>query len=196
MKRLGFDLILLGAPASGKDTQAGLLMKEFALTPVETGKYLRGLMGGRSSIAKKLRETTGKGKPAPVGIIKDFLKDNVEKASSRRNLIFIGNPRLKPEAQFLRKLLMSKGRDFFAVYITLPEKEIMRRAGRRNQDRIDDGKKLVRNRIIFHNTQVTKTIEYLQSLRKIRLVRGLDSVDRVQANIKRILDDYQRSRRD
>ena len=38
-KRLGFDLILLGAPAAGKDTQAILLERKFAFKPVESGKY-------------------------------------------------------------------------------------------------------------------------------------------------------------
>src|SRR5258708_23763593 len=44
MKKLGFDLILLGDPASGKDTQAAILEKKYSLYPVASGVFFRKLL--------------------------------------------------------------------------------------------------------------------------------------------------------
>ncbi|MGE5392268.1 MAG: nucleoside monophosphate kinase [Candidatus Saccharibacteria bacterium] len=195
MKQLGFDLILLGAPAAGKNTQADLLMKCYVLNPVETGKYLRALMEKNDAVARKLRETTGVGNPAPVKIIKDYISERVAHARPAENLLFIGNPRLKPEAQYLKKLLHARRRDFLAFYITLPEKEILRRVRSRNENRIDDDLRFAKNRIRYHNTQVKKTIGYFTKLHKIRLIRGNQPIRKVYADINRAINDYQRSTR-
>jgi adenylate kinase len=193
MKRLGFDIILLGAPAAGKNTQADLLMKQYALNPIETGKYLRGLMKKDNAIARKLKETTGVGNPAPVRIIKDFITDRVRHANGRKNLLFIGNPRLKPEAQYLKKLLDGKRRDFLAFYITLPEKEILDRVVKRNENRTDDSLRFAKNRIRYHDVQVKKTIGYFTKLGKIRLIKGDQPIGKVYSDIKRAINDDQRS---
>ena len=41
MKKLGFNIVLLGMIASGKETQANILSKKYALKFVETGVYSR-----------------------------------------------------------------------------------------------------------------------------------------------------------
>src|SRR6185436_12260323 len=117
-KKLGFDLIILGDPASGKDTQAKLLERKFLLKPVESGKYLRGLEKHKTVLGQQVRQAIEKGAPVPVKVIKEFLAANLRLAPKDKNLIFVGTPRLKPEAEFLSKLLSQTDRDFFVIYMT------------------------------------------------------------------------------
>jgi adenylate kinase len=192
MKQLGFDLILLGAPASGKDTQALILRKEYKLKPVESGKYWRKLAKQNSPVGRILRRTSERGNPTPVRLMKKFLIDNVSKVSSKIDLVFIGNPRLKPEAQLLVKLLKKKKRDFLAVYIDLPEKLIWKRSLTRKEIRKDTD--YISNRVRYHKSQVKKTVEYFKQLKCIKIIDGSKSISAVASDIRKILNDYQKSR--
>ena len=171
--RLGFDLIVLGDTTAGKDTQAALLMKKYSLEPVETGKQWRIMAKKNDFRGRWLQRTFGKGHPAPVAIVKWFLSNKIKNISKNKDLIFIGNPRLKPEAQFLVKRLTEKNRNFFVVYLSLPEKEIFRRAKQRGpRAEGDDQTQVVKNRIKYTKNQVSKTVKYFQSMKKLKIING------------------------
>jgi adenylate kinase len=195
MKKLGFDLILLGDPASGKDTQADILKKQYALKPVESGKHWRALAKKKNADGALLRRTMSRGFPTPVILMKKFIQDNLKAAPKDKNLIFIGNPRLKPEGQLLNKLLKEKQRDYLAIYIRLPKAEILKRAGIRSkaQGRSDDSAEFVKNRIKYYETQVVKTVKYFQSIHKLIFVNGNRPIQAVTKDIQKIINDYQRS---
>lgn len=190
MPRLGFDLILLGAPAAGKDTQAELLMKKYNLRAIESGKYWRKMALQKNAGGSLLRKTFSRGNPAPVKLMKQFIVKQLDKAPENSDLIFIGNPRLKPEAQLLAKLLNSKKRDFLAIAINLPPTEIRRRSLLRMRD--DQDWKYVNNRIKMHKVQVSKTLNYFKSLNKLKVVNGNQPISKVAVEIGKIINDYQR----
>jgi len=191
-KRLGFDLILLGDPASGKDTQAVLLSKKYELKPVESGKHWRAMAKKKNADGELLRRTMSRGFPTPVVLMKKFIIENLNKAPKNKNLIFIGNPRLKPEAQLLNKLLKAKKRDFIAIYIRLPKSEILKRAGLRSkvEGRSDDSLEFVQNRIKYYEEQVTKTVKYFQSIGKVKFINGKQPINKVSTDIQKALNDY------
>jgi len=194
MRKLGFDLIFLGAPASGKDTQARFLMNHYELKRIESGAYLRKHLKDKTAFGKLLRQTVGKSKPAPVSVMKTFLISELKRAAKSRNLIFIGNPRLKPEAQFLVKQLKNRKRDFLVLYVKLPVKEIIKRSFYRM--RHDDLKKvLIQRRISWHKKQVGLTVKYFQSLKKLKFIDGNQQIFKVARDIQKAINDYQRSTR-
>ena len=186
-KRLGFDLVILGAPASGKDTQAILLEKKFVLKPVESGKYLRGLAKHKTKIAEELRRRFAKGLPAPSKLIEEFLLANFRRAG-KSDLVFVGNPRLLSEAKFLEKLLDSHSRDFYVIFITLPDAEVWKRSAKRMRD----GQDLhhVRARIAWHKAQVGKTVRYFKKQKKLTLINGNQTIKQVNKDILEALNDY------
>ncbi|MGE5297996.1 MAG: adenylate kinase family protein [Acidobacteriaceae bacterium] len=186
--KLGFDLVILGAPASGKNTQADLLLSKFNLKAVESGKYLRKFSKTPEG-ARKLKNNFGKGLPAPIGVIVDFIKKNVTSIPAGKNLLFVGNPRLKPEAESLNRLLTQKGRDYLVIYLTLPAREIIKRTVKRLRDDRDKNPVYLKNRIRYAQTEDRRTLEYFRKLNKLRLVNGNRPKSAVAADIKRILHD-------
>lgn len=184
-KKLGFDLILLGDPTSGKDTQAKFLMRKFALKPVESGKQWRLMVKKNDFRGRWLKRTFGKGYPTPVAIVKWFLNMKVKAASKHQDLIFIGNPRLKPEAQFLVKLLNQRYRDFFVLYLKLPENEIYLRA--KNRMIQEDTQANTRRRIVWTKKQVSKTVKYFQKMGKLKFINGNQSIQKVHRDIIKVL---------
>ncbi|MBX4187241.1 MAG: nucleoside monophosphate kinase [Candidatus Doudnabacteria bacterium] len=193
MRKLGFDLIFLGAPASGKDTQAGLLTNHYALKRIESGEYFRKLMKRKDALGAKVKSTVGQAKPAPVALMKMFLANAFKKIPKDRNLVFVGNPKLKPEAQFLVKNLKRNNRDFLAFYIKLPAKEIIKRSFFRM--RHDDlNKQLIQKRINWHKDQVGKTVKYFESIKKLKYIDGNQPPLMVARDIQKAINDYQKSR--
>lgn len=192
-KRLGFDLILLGDPASGKDTQAVALMAKYALKPVESGKHWRILAKKKNADGELLRRTMSRGFPTPVKLMRKFIVNSLKQTPKDKDLLFIGNPRLKPEAQLLNKLLKEKKRQYLTIYIRLPKSEILKRAGIRSklEGRSDDSKKFVKNRIRYYETQVSKTVKYFKLIHKIVYINGKQSIKAVAADIQKVLNDYQ-----
>ena len=194
MKKLGFDLIFLGTPASGKDTQARLLMNHYELKRVESGAYFRRLMKRKDSLGLRVRKTVGQAKPAPVSLMKMYLANELMRAPKNKNLAFVGNPKLKPEAQYLVKQLNMRRRNFFALYISLPAKEIIKRSFYRM--RHDDLKKImIQRRILWHQKQVGKTVKYFEKLGKMKIINGNQSILKVSLDIQKAIDDYKRSER-
>lgn len=199
MQRLGFHIVLLGQITSGKETQAEILMKKYALTPIESGKHWRKLMSAKTKEGELLRKTTAKGLPTPVILMKKFLVEKISKKPKNKDLIFIGNPRLKPEAQLLKKLLQARHEDFIAFYITLPDREVYKRSDLRQQGSMSkvykllDEKKIVTRRIKYHKEQVSKTVKYFESLRKLTKINGNQSIEKVAADIEKVIGKYKQN---
>lgn len=191
-KRLGFDLILLGDPTAGKDTQAAILMKHYALKPVETGVYWRSLAKKKNNSAL-IRNRQARSLPAPVKVIKEFLINNLQRVPKNKNLIFVGGPKLKPEAEFLKKQLELNKRDFLVIWMTLPIKEILKRSLKRMRN-IDDSK-YIRVRINWYKNQQGKTLKYFKKLGKVRFVKANQSIPKVTKDIEKAINDYSRSKR-
>ncbi|MBI3952357.1 MAG: nucleoside monophosphate kinase [Candidatus Doudnabacteria bacterium] len=197
-KRLGFDLILLGAPASGKDTQAKILMSKYSLRPVESGKHWRAMAKKNNTEGRMLRRTMSLGQPTPVPLMKKFLTSNINKAQKNKDLIFIGNPRLEPEAILLSRLLRNKRRDFLALFIQLSKKEILNRIKPRiNLHRRSDDSKLeyVLRRIQWQAPGTSKSVKYFQSIHRLKFINGKHSIKKVANDIQKAVYDYTRSKR-
>jgi adenylate kinase len=185
-EKLGFHIVLLGQIASGKDTQAKMLMQKYLLRPVESGKYWRKLEKEKSPKGELLRKTTGKGRPAPVSLMKEFLLNEISKKPKNSDLVFVGNPRLKPEAQLLKKIMLSRKESFIALYITLPEKEIHHRSSARMRNA--DDQKYIKNRIAWHKDQVGKTVNYFDSLGVLKKINGNQTIAKVHQDIEKHIE--------
>jgi adenylate kinase family enzyme len=116
------------------------------------------------------------------------LNNKVKEAPKNEDLIFIGNPRLKPEAQFLVKLMNEKGRNFLVLYLKLSEKEIYLRAEKRKAQ--EDERIITRRRIVWHKKQVSKTVKYLQSLGKLKFINGNQTIKQVSNDIEKAIEGY------
>ena len=192
-KRLGFDLIILGDSASGKDTQAELLMKKYDLSPVASGAYFRRLMKERR-YEKILEKTYSKGLPAPTILMLGLLKESFEAIKSGQDFVFIGAARLKEEAEFLVKYLKRQKRDFFAIYIKLPKSVVIKRSLKRSRKE-DHNPKFIANRFDYYKKEVSQTKQFYQKLGHLKFINGNQPVGRIAKDIQTAIHDYQQSQR-
>lgn len=199
--RLGFNIVLLGQTASGKETQTRILEQRYALKSVETGVFTRKLLKAKTPDGEWARRTAGKGQPLPVPLLKEFLIKEIKNHPKGKDLIFLGGPRLKPEAQLLKKLLAQKGQDFIAFYITLPDKEVYRRSLQRATDKdtkaiykVFDNKKIIAARLKYYREQVTKTVKYFEGLGKLTKINGNQPIAKVTSAILKTIEGYKKTK--
>jgi adenylate kinase len=200
MKKLGFEIVLLGDSASGKETQANILKKKFALKFVETGVYSRNLLKEQGPNGERARKTVAKGLPLPVSMLKEFLIKEINNKPKNKNLLFLGGPRLKPEAQLLKKILAERKEDFMMFYISLPDEEVYARSLKRRQSNIKevykvlDTEKIIAARIKYYKNQVSKTVKYFESLGKLTKINGNQSIEKVAADISEEIEKYKKTK--
>jgi len=195
MKRLGFNLALLGMIASGKETQANILKKKFALKFVETGVFSRKLLKAKGKEGDIARKSTGKGDPLHTKLIQQFLKNEINKKPKNKDLLILGG-RLKPEAQLIKKLLDQKGEKLFALFLSLPDKEVYQRSHLRSQSnakeiyKVLDDKKIIARRIKYHKEQVSKTVKYYQKFGILKKINGNQPIQKVTRDILKALSEF------
>ena len=193
-ERLGFNLAVMGIIASGKDTQVNLLRDKYDLQSVGTGLYTRNLLKEKSNNGDWARRVASKGKPLPVVLMKKFLVEKIKNKSKNKDLIFVGGPRLKPEAQLVRKLLRENHQNIFVIYLTLSDKEVYKRSLQRGLDekvkdvyKVFDTEKIIKERIKVHKNQVSKTIKYFDDLKVLKKINGNQTIEKVHEDIERAL---------
>ncbi|MFA5841262.1 MAG: nucleoside monophosphate kinase [Candidatus Paceibacterota bacterium] len=200
MKKLGFDIVLLGMITSGKETQANILKNKYALKFIETGVFSRKLLKEKGKDGEKARQTAGKGHPLPTALLQKFLIKEVNKRPKNKDLLFLGGPRLKPEAQLLKKMLHQKKQDFLAFYIDLPDKEVYTRSRKRRVGnmkkiyKILDEEKIIKRRINYTKKQVSKTVKYFQSLNKLKIINGDQPILKVTKDILKSIEEYRKNK--
>jgi adenylate kinase family enzyme len=125
--------------------------------------------------------------------MKNFLLTQVGKAPKNKNIIFIGNPRLKPEAQLLNKLLGNLKRDYLTIYLHLSKSQIIQRSRNRVRMHTEHNAQYITNRIKWHKDQVGKTVSYFGKIGKLHKINGNQSITDIRKSIEKIIHDYQKS---
>ncbi len=196
MKRLGFNIVMLGMIASGKETQANILKSKYALKFVETGVYSRKLLKEKSKNGDLARRTVGLGAPLPTSLLKKFLVEEINNRPKNKDLLFLGG-RLKPEAEFLKKLLDKKHEHILAFYVSLPDKEVYKRSlGRSTGNmkeiyKVLDTKKIIAKRIKWHKDEIEKkTVKFYQKFGIMYIINGNQPIPKVTKDILKAIETY------
>lgn len=100
------NIVLLGAPASGKGTQAKKIAQKFNLLHISTGQLLRDIIKQKNHLSKEIERYVQTGKLVPDKLIIEVLKDYLAKNDTNNGILFDGFPRTLNQAQELSKLLI------------------------------------------------------------------------------------------
>ncbi len=122
------NLILLGAPGSGKGTISKLLVDAYGLVQISTGDILRGAVKAGTEVGKKAQEYMNRGDLVPDSVIMDIMGERLQEDDCQKGFILDGFPRTIPQAEELKKLLekLSISLDM-VVNLEVPEAELLKR---------------------------------------------------------------------
>jgi adenylate kinase len=126
-------IVFIGAPGSGKGTQAQRLMSERGIPQVSTGDLLRAAVAAGTPLGLKAKAAMDAGGLVADDIVIGMLRERLAQADARRGFILDGYPRNAAQAQALDALLAEIGAPLDAVVLfEVPNEELVRRiSGRR-----------------------------------------------------------------
>jgi adenylate kinase len=126
-------IVLMGAPGSGKGTQAQRLVKQFGIPQISTGDILRKHRKEGTELGKRADAIMAKGLLVDDATMLDIIRDRVAQPDAQNGFILDGFPRTQTQAEALTKLMNDLGTPLDAVVLfEVGDRELVRRiSGRR-----------------------------------------------------------------
>ena len=175
-------LVLLGAPGSGKGTQAARLKEHLQVPHISTGDLLRAEVAAGSRLGLEAREIMARGELVSDAILLGMLEDRFSKPDTARGFILDGYPRNLAQADALNGLLARIGQPFdYAVQLEVPTELLVERiAGRaKAEGRADDTPDSVRTRLKVYNDVTAPVVDYYRQHGQLTVVDGVGTLDEV-----------------
>lgn len=201
-------IVLLGAPGSGKGTQAQRLQAKYGVPQVSSGDLLRDAVARKTELGLKAKSVMDSGQLVSDDIVLGLIRDRLRRPDAARGFILDGFPRNIDQANSLNALLKELGQPIDAVLQLDVRKEtlVQRLAGRRTcptcgsvynvhslplgvstcskdgaqlYQRPDDQEDVVAKRLEVYATQTQPLIEHYSKLGQLRVVAGEGELDAV-----------------
>ncbi|HEX5997381.1 MAG TPA: adenylate kinase [Jiangellales bacterium] len=184
-------LLLIGAPGSGKGTQATAIADHFGFAHISSGELLRQHIADETPIGRIAGEFVARGDLVPDGVIMDVLRRPVETASRNGGYVLDGFPRSVAQAE--AAYLVAKDLDAWvqvAVYLKVPHDMLIERMRRRGQSagRSDDSESVMRHRIEVFEELTPPLLDYYARREIVIYVDGSRSIGEVSAAVIAELD--------
>jgi adenylate kinase len=179
-------LVLLGAPGSGKGTQAARLKEHLQVPHISTGDLLRAEVAAGSKLGLEAKEVMARGELVSDAILLGMLEDRFSRPDTAGGFILDGYPRNLAQAAALDGLLTRLGQPFdYAVQLDVPTELLVERiAGRaKAEGRADDSPESVRTRLKVYDDQTAPVIDYYRQHGQLTVVGGVGELDEVFTRI-------------
>ena len=179
-------LVLLGAPGSGKGTQATRLREHLQVPHISTGELLRAAVNAATPLGLKAKAVMESGGLVSDDIVLGMLEERLLQPDTDNGFILDGYPRNLAQAHALDSLLdrIRQPADV-AVQLDVPAQLLVDRlSGRAHvEGRADDSPEAVRNRLAVYTGQTAPVVDYYRNTGKLVCVQGVGSIDEVFTRI-------------
>ncbi len=187
------NIVIFGAPGSGKGTQSDLLIKKYGLNHISTGDVLRAEIKNGTELGKIAKQYIDDGMLVPDSLIVDMLAGVYDSfGDSHKGVIFDGFPRTVPQAVALKKMLADRGHKVAAmIELDVPEDELMTRLIKRGEEsgRSDDNAETIKKRLDVYHSQTAPLIEWYENDGIRHQINGLGELDRIFKDISQVIDE-------
>ncbi|MBQ0017485.1 MAG: nucleoside monophosphate kinase [Clostridiales bacterium] len=99
------NIVLIGAPLSGKGTQAEQLCNKFNLVHISTGDLLREIMNQPTPLGKQVKSYMDKATLVPDDLTIEVIKEELSKVKNSQGILFDGFPRTLTQAKKLKEII-------------------------------------------------------------------------------------------
>ena len=181
-------LVLLGAPGSGKGTQAARLREHLQVPHVSTGDLLRAAVKAGTPLGLQAKAVMESGALVSDEIVLGMLEERLTAGDTGNGFILDGYPRNLVQANALDALLLKLKQPVdIAVQLDVDAELLVERIAGRAQveGRADDTPEAVRNRLKIYNEATAPVVDFYRNTGRLACVNGVGSVDEV---FQRILE--------
>jgi adenylate kinase len=186
-------LLLIGAPGSGKGTQATRLAEHFGLTHISSGDLLRHHVTEGTPLGKEVQQYVTRGDLVPDTLLMDVLRKPVVAASKSGGYILDGFPRTLEQAQIAYATAKDLGVEAqVAVHLDVPRAELVRRLLARGRGN-DDTAEVIEHRLEVYMEHTVPMLDYYQQREELVRVDGGRTPDEVSWALVSELERIRRS---
>ena len=186
------NIIIFGAPGSGKGTQSDKLIAKYGLNHISTGDVLRAEIKNGTELGKTAQQYIAQGQLIPDDLMISILASVYDGfGRGHKGVIFDGFPRTIPQAEALKKMLSERGDKVAAMLeLDVPEDELMKRLLLRGQQsgRADDNEETIKKRLVVYRQQTQPLIEWYRQEGLHHHIDGLGELERIFGDICSVID--------
>lgn len=178
-----FNLILFGAPGSGKGTQAPLLVQKYGLIHISTGDLFRHEIQNKTPLGLAAKAYMDKGNLVPDSVTIGMLRNKVEAHPTAAGFIFDGFPRTVPQAEALDALLASMNSQIdLLLEMEVADELLIERIlsrGKTSKRADDQNESTIKTRLQNYNNETLAVATYYNSFGKSRKIDGIGSIEEI-----------------
>ncbi len=186
------NIVIFGAPGSGKGTQSDLIISKYGLSHISTGDVLRNEIKNETELGKIAKQYIDNGQLIPDDLMTDILAKVYDSfGKDHKGVIFDGFPRTIPQAKALKAMLEERGHKISAmIELDVPEAELTVRLVKRGQEsgRSDDNEETIKKRLAVYHNQTAPLIEWYANEGIHYHIDGVGELDRIFADICKVID--------
>lgn len=187
------NLVIFGAPGSGKGTQSEHLTNRYGLFHISTGEVLRDHISRGTELGKIADSYISKGNLIPdelmLKVLEKTLDENPE--ATANGVIFDGFPRTIPQAEALGEMMKRRGTRIHSVVgLEVPEEELIKRLIHRGEEsgRADDNPDTIKTRLDVYHQQTAPLRKYYTDRNTYHAVEGSGDVAKIFNDISKHID--------
>jgi adenylate kinase len=184
-------IIFLGAPGSGKGTQARRLAAKLGIPQISTGEMLREAVRAGTPLGLQARAIMEAGELVPDGLMVGLIRERLSAPDARRGFILDGFPRTVEQAVALERLLEEGnfGSLTSVVNLSVPEGALVERLLERAvaENRADDRPETIRERLAVYGRKTEPLVEFYGRRGLLTEIDGLGEIEDIAERIERAL---------
>src|SRR5262245_35547081 len=217
-------VVLLGAPGSGKGTQAKMLVQKYGIPQISTGDLLREAAARGTELGLQAKAAMDAGQLVSDEVVLGMIRERIRNPDTARGFVLDGFPRNLAQASALDNMLAAAEQPLdVAVLLNVDFDILMQRlTGRRTcgtcgrvynvyttppklegrcdvcggalRSRADDNEETIGNRLRVYETQTRPLIAYYQRKNRMVEVDGVGDIDAIFQRLVNVLEPYRISR--
>ena len=186
------NIILLGAPGSGKGTQSVILNKKLGLVQLSTGEIIRENIEKKTKLGVQVKNLVDNGEFVSDEIILSIISKRISEDDCGKGFILDGFPRNLNQASKFDEILLQKDKKIdFVIELNVSKQNIFKRIENRaiesNEARADDKKDILINRLNIYDEQTKPLVPYYKRVKLHYEVDGMKSIDEISLDIEKII---------
>ncbi|MBR3883210.1 MAG: adenylate kinase [Bacteroidaceae bacterium] len=185
------NIVIFGAPGSGKGTQSEKIVEKYGINHISTGDVLRGEIKAGTELGKTAQSLIDNGQLIPDDLMVSILSAKLDTFENSKGVIFDGFPRTIAQAEALKKMLNKRGEDVTVmIELDVPEEELMTRLLKRGEEsgRADDNEETIRKRLVVYHEQTAPLKDWYKNDGKHCYINGSGELDRIFEDIVVAID--------
>lgn len=211
-------IVLLGAPGSGKGTQAKKLIEHYGVVQISTGDLLRAAVAANTELGRKAKEAMDNGQLVSDEIVLGMIRERLAEPDTENGYILDGFPRNETQAVALDEMLAELKQPLqAAIYLEVPFEDLMKRltgrltcadcgacfnrhthppkedgvcdcCGGQLIHRSDDNEETVGKRLKVFEAQTAPLVDFYGKQEKLHRVDGTREIDQIAEDFRKIID--------